>query len=118
MSSKNSCRLCSKEYINIKESKFQIFNNSTTNIQERLSGIGVLLEEIGNTSSTICKKCFQGIKWVEKGDEIRASWINATRPKKRRLTEPDMNSEVIYKFKIREMEIFCLCQHLLWTFSL
>jgi len=105
MSSKNSCRLCSKEYLNVKESKYQIFN-STTNIRERLARIGVQIEEIENTSSTICKKCFQGIKWVEKGDEIRDSWMGGTCAKKRKFTEHDTNAEVIFKFIIYIYKIF------------
>ena len=107
MSHKNSCRLCFKEYSNVKESKFQIFK-ADSSLQERLADIGIQVEETVNRSNTICKKCFQGIKWVEKGDEIRASWLNNTSgTKKRKFAEPDTNNGVSGIFYYYTRNFYC-----------
>lgn len=81
--SKSYCRLCNKSYNekNSLEGRFKIFKEKKDcgSISQRLSAVGLLVDDDPSLSETICRTCERKIKKIEEARRFKDEWVGVKR---------------------------------------
>ena len=96
--SKNYCRLCDKTYndkTKSPEGRFKIFKkkNESESISQRLSSVGLLVDEDPNLSETICRACERKIKKIEEANRYKEEWVGVKRKRKENIDGEPSNKK-------------------------